>query len=323
MVLTVLVHLIFVLILFLGMSWKSKPEDDGAMEVDLVSGTPVAGGSNVVEPTPVAQPKPPEPRPTSVPPPQPTPKPPPPVVRPPEPPPTPQPKPPEVKPDIAIKPPEKTKPKPEPKPEVKPPPVKAKPLPAPDDDEEDDEPPSKVPPKPTPKPVEKPVEKKPEPVKPLKPAADDYMKNLLNSEAAKNSQAKEKAAAAAEQKRISDLLNREGSGAGNSANGARAGNAGGGASVGPSSGYIAAVSAKVKRNSTLPAGVSGNPTVVFDVTQLEDGTVLSVRLNKSSGNSALDDAMERAIQKSSPLPPDPTGRPRPRELRLKFNPLQE
>jgi colicin import membrane protein len=38
------------------------------------------------------------------------------------------------------------------------------------------------------------------------------------------------------------------------------------------------------------------------VTQLPSGEVISVKVKKSSGNPALDAAVERAILKSSPLP---------------------
>jgi len=62
--------------------------------------------------------------------------------------------------------------------------------------------------------------------------------------------------------------------------------------------------------------------VIFDVVQLPTGEVLSARLRKSSGNKAYDDAVERAILKSSPLPrPDRPDQFR-RELQLKFRPQE-
>ena len=67
----------------------------------------------------------------------------------------------------------------------------------------------------------------------------------------------------------------------------------------------------------------GNPEAVFKVTQLPSGEVLSVKLSKSSGNRPLDEAIERAILKSSPLPkPDQPGLFQ-RELELKYKPLDE
>ena len=46
----------------------------------------------------------------------------------------------------------------------------------------------------------------------------------------------------------------------------------------------------------------GNPEAVFDVSLLPTGEVLDVKLRRSSGVRAYDDAVERAIRKSTPLP---------------------
>ena len=69
-------------------------------------------------------------------------------------------------------------------------------------------------------------------------------------------------------------------------------------------GYIASIAAKIKGNTTYPGStdVPGNPEVVFQVEQLPTGEILSVRKTKSSGIAAFDDAVERGINKSSPLP---------------------
>jgi colicin import membrane protein len=69
-------------------------------------------------------------------------------------------------------------------------------------------------------------------------------------------------------------------------------------------GYIASIAAKIKNNTTYPGStdVPGNPEVVFQVEQLPTGEILSVRKTKSSGIAAFDDAVERGINKSSPLP---------------------
>jgi colicin import membrane protein len=69
-------------------------------------------------------------------------------------------------------------------------------------------------------------------------------------------------------------------------------------------GYIASIAAKIKSNTTYPGStdVPGNPEVVFQVEQLPTGEILSVRKTKSSGIAAFDDAVERGINKSSPLP---------------------
>jgi colicin import membrane protein len=69
-------------------------------------------------------------------------------------------------------------------------------------------------------------------------------------------------------------------------------------------GYIASIAAKIKGNTTYPGDtdVPGNPEVVFQVEQLPTGEILSVRKTKSSGIPAFDEAVERGINKSSPLP---------------------
>jgi colicin import membrane protein len=69
-------------------------------------------------------------------------------------------------------------------------------------------------------------------------------------------------------------------------------------------GYIASIATKIKSNTTYPGStdVPGNPEVEFKVEQLPTGEILSVRKIKSSGIPAFDDAVERGINKSSPLP---------------------
>jgi colicin import membrane protein len=84
--------------------------------------------------------------------------------------------------------------------------------------------------------------------------------------------------------------------------------------------YINRIRIKVKQNWILPQDVQGNPEAVFDVVQLPTGEVLSVRVSRSSGNPALDAAIERAILKSSPLPlPEPRTLFN-RQLKLTFRP---
>lgn len=66
--------------------------------------------------------------------------------------------------------------------------------------------------------------------------------------------------------------------------------------------YMAKVRGKIRGNIVVPPGTGGNPELIFLVTQLPSGEVLSVKLKTSSGNDTLDKAVERAILKSSPLP---------------------
>lgn len=84
--------------------------------------------------------------------------------------------------------------------------------------------------------------------------------------------------------------------------------------------YIRRIQAKVKGNVTLPPDLVGNPEAIFEVVQLPTGEIIDAVLKKSSGVRAYDEAVQRAIQKSSPLPrPD---RPElfQRTLTLKFRP---
>jgi len=66
--------------------------------------------------------------------------------------------------------------------------------------------------------------------------------------------------------------------------------------------YLGRIRGKIRGNIVLPPDIKGNPEAVFEVTQLPSGEVISVKVKKSSGNPALDTAVERAILKSSPLP---------------------
>jgi len=70
----------------------------------------------------------------------------------------------------------------------------------------------------------------------------------------------------------------------------------------PDAGYVDKIRSKIKANIALPPGIKGNPEAIFDVVQLPTGEVFSVKLRKSSGLEAYDQAVERAIWKSSALP---------------------
>jgi colicin import membrane protein len=68
-------------------------------------------------------------------------------------------------------------------------------------------------------------------------------------------------------------------------------------------GYLAAITAKIKSSTVYGnTDVPGNPKVTYRVEQLPTGEILSVKLVKSSGIPAFDDAVFRGINKSSPLP---------------------
>jgi colicin import membrane protein len=77
---------------------------------------------------------------------------------------------------------------------------------------------------------------------------------------------------------------------------------------------------KIRGNIILPQDIPGNPEAIFDVTVLPTGEVLTVRKRKSSGHPGYDDAVERAIMKSSPLPQPDDRSLFQRQLELKFRP---
>jgi colicin import membrane protein len=74
-------------------------------------------------------------------------------------------------------------------------------------------------------------------------------------------------------------------------------------------GYLASITSKIKSATSYPGStdVAGNPRVVFKIEELPTGEIISVRLVKSSGIAAFDDAVEKGIIKSSPLPKKKNG----------------
>jgi len=205
---------------------------------------------------------------------------------PPEAPPVEQPKPaPKVEPPPPVVKPEAAKPEPVvPKPEIvekKAPTVKPAPKPLP-------KPVAKVEPKPVPPPVR---------TRPRDEEAQRQIREQLLRE--QNSLAVDR-----ERQQIKDQLARE-------ANAAR---------LRGLADYEAKIRNKVRGNVVLPPDLQGNPEVVLLVAQLPTGEVLSVKLVKSSGHRGYDDAVERALLKSSPLPKPDRADLFSRELRLTFRP---
>ncbi|MDH4093339.1 MAG: TonB C-terminal domain-containing protein [Betaproteobacteria bacterium] len=84
--------------------------------------------------------------------------------------------------------------------------------------------------------------------------------------------------------------------------------------------WVDKIRAKIRGNIVLPPDLQGNPEAMVLVTQLPTGEVLQAKLVISSGHAGYDDAIMRAILKSSPLPkPDSAGL-FARELKLTFHP---
>lgn len=88
--------------------------------------------------------------------------------------------------------------------------------------------------------------------------------------------------------------------------------------------YTGKIVSKIRRNIVMPPDVADDARVEFSVTLLPGGTVLSARMSKPSGNPAYDNAVERAILKSQPLPlpADVAMFNRFRKLELVFKPVE-
>ena len=87
--------------------------------------------------------------------------------------------------------------------------------------------------------------------------------------------------------------------------------------------YIGKIRDKIRGNTVRPPSIQGNPEAVFEVTQLPSGEIIDVKLTKSSGNKALDEAIERAIKKSDPLPLPDQPSLFERVLKLKYKPFND
>jgi colicin import membrane protein len=225
-----------------------------------------------------------------------------------EPPPRPEPRP-EPKPESpkpAPKPGAKPIPKPEPKP-LPPPPAKPEIVTKPE---------PKKPEKPLPKPEAKPEPPKPKPeAKPAPKPPEDFLKDRLRDQLASD----DKRMRSEELKRQADEMQRQAAEESARMAAARAS----AANKSALEGYMNKIRVKVRGNIILPPAVSGNPEAVFLVNQGPEGTVIDVRLKKSSGNPALDAAIEKAIHKSSPLPKPDKPELFDRNLELTFRPLED
>jgi colicin import membrane protein len=90
---------------------------------------------------------------------------------------------------------------------------------------------------------------------------------------------------------------------------------------GPSASYGGKVRAKVKPHIAFTDDIAGNPTAEVEVRTGPDGTILSQRLIKSSGNKAWDDAVIKAIIRTETMPKDVDGRV-PTPMVLQFKPKE-
>ena len=182
-------------------------------------------------------------------------------------------------------------------PKPPPPPPVLKPEPEPEVKKPDIALPEK--PKPKPKPEPK-VEKKPPPPKP-QPKRDLAFEKMLKEQAAREQQ---QLAAQEQERQMREMLARQQQAASQRALAT----------------WSDRIRARVRGNIILTQEIPGNPEAIFEVALLPNGEVLTVRKRKSSGNPAYDDAVERAIMKSSPLPMPDDRSVFQRNLELKFHP---
>ena len=90
-------------------------------------------------------------------------------------------------------------------------------------------------------------------------------------------------------------------------------------STGPSASYGGKVRAKVRPNIVFTEDIQGNPSAEVEVRSGLDGTIMSQRLVKSSGNKAWDDAVIKAIIRTETMPRDVDGRV-PTPMIIEFRP---
>ena len=89
--------------------------------------------------------------------------------------------------------------------------------------------------------------------------------------------------------------------------------------AGPSAGYGSRVAAKVRSNIVYTESLATNQEALVEVRTAPDGTIVSRKLQKSSGIKSWDDAVLKAIDKTDVLPRDVDGRVPP-VLEISFRP---
>lgn len=284
-------HALLIALLTWGVSWRREAEND-AIEAELWSSTVQQAAPRAVAPP---TPTPPPPAPTPAPPPPPPPPPPPQAVKPPEPAPTPK------VPDIALEREKKLKEQKERERELERQVEQQKKLEAQKKAAQE-----KKEAEARKREEEEAERKKDEQKKLAEQKRKQEAEAKQQAEAAKKKEADAKQAAQAAADRAATLKRMQAmAGTGNENSTGTAARA-----SGPSGGYGARIAAKVRPNIVYPDAetVSGNPTAEFDVSLAPDGTIVGVKLRKSSGVPAWDEAAERGLRRTETLPRDIDGR---------------
>lgn len=77
--------------------------------------------------------------------------------------------------------------------------------------------------------------------------------------------------------------------------------------AGPSASWAGRVVARVRPNFVYTDAISGDPAITVELKLSANGTIIGRKLSKSSGDTRLDEAVLRAIDKTEQLPPDTDG----------------
>jgi colicin import membrane protein len=89
----------------------------------------------------------------------------------------------------------------------------------------------------------------------------------------------------------------------------------------PSASYAGRIRARIKPNIVFTESLVGNPAANVEVRTSPDGTIVGRKLLKSSGNSAWDEAVLKAIDKTAVLPRDTDGQ-MPPLFEISFTPRE-
>ncbi len=90
-------------------------------------------------------------------------------------------------------------------------------------------------------------------------------------------------------------------------------------------GYARLIAAKIKSNTILPPmnEIVGNPAVEYAIDLLPDGSVKEVKLLRSSGIAAFDQAVRRAIDRAAPYPAEPASGKVPASMAISHRPKDQ
>jgi len=89
----------------------------------------------------------------------------------------------------------------------------------------------------------------------------------------------------------------------------------------PSASYAGKVAKRIRDNIILTAEVPGNPVALVELRTGPNGSIVTRRLLRSSGNKEWDEAVLRAVERTDSLPRDTDGRVPP-TLELSLRPKE-